>query len=393
LVSTNPANYTPNVKDDGVSGHSAVYAQASQGNTIWAGGKFARVTNASGSISYNRSNLMSFDATNGAMNGFAPNVNGQVWAIEVSGSSLYVGGTFSSINGVQRQSIAKIDATTGAVDTAFNANLAGGRVSQIRLVNGRLFVSGLFSKKLVALDPSTGANTGYVNLAIKGSVSSRAGATEVYRFAVSPDGSRLVGVGNFTSVGGASRTRVFMLDLGGSSASVDPWFYQPFENMCAAASLADYMRDVDFSSDGSFFVVVSTGFVPQSGGIGRDVCDAAARFETNIASPARPTWINYTGGDTLHSTAVSGGVVYVQGHQRWLDNPFGRDNAGPGAVSRQGIGAIDATTGKALSWNPSKTRGVGGRDLLVTPGGLWVASDGARFNGEYHDNIAFAPLP
>jgi hypothetical protein len=151
------------------------------------------------------------------------------------------------------------------------------------------------------------------------------------------------------------------------------------------------MRDVDFSPDGSYFVFVSTGFVPQSGQIGIALCDATARFETTVMNPARPTWINYTGGDTLHSVAVTDVAVYVQGHQRWLDNPFGRDNAGPGAVSRPGIGAIDPVGGKALSWNPTKDRGVGGKDLLVTSLGLWVASDTAHIGHETRMRIALLP--
>ena len=109
-------------------------------------------------------------------------------------------------------------------------------------------------------------------------------------------------------------------------------------------------------------------------------------------SPAQPTWINYTGGDTLHSVAATGAAVYVQGHQRWLDNPDGNNFAGPGAVPREGIGAINPATGLALEWNPGKTREVGGKELFATPGGLWVGSDGERFASEYRACIAFVPL-
>ena len=42
--------------------------------------------------------------------------------------------------------------------------------------------------------------------------------------------------------------------------------------------------------------------------------------------------------------------------QRWL--PQGSNVPGPGAVSRPGIGAIHPSTGLALSWNPTKERGV-----------------------------------
>ena len=52
------------------------------------------------------------------------------------------------------------------------------------------------------------------------------------------------------------------------------------------------LKDVDFSPDGTYFVLVASGFVPQPGGLFSDVCDAAARFETNVQSPTAPTWIN-----------------------------------------------------------------------------------------------------
>jgi len=404
VVSPDPANFTPNVKDDGVS-HSAIYALAQSGTTMYAGGLFQKATNAAGTTTYTRTNLMAFNATTGAMTSFKPNVNGQVWAIEPSadGKWLYIGGTFTSVNGVARPGVAKIDAATGAVDKAFDAKLTSGRVTQIRLVNNRLIIGGTFPKKLLALDPATGADSGYINLSIKGSVASNAGVTEVYRFAVDPKGTRLVAVGNFTSVGGQERYRAFMADLGTSAASVSSWNYQPLKKMCRATSIPDYLRDVDFSPDGSYFVMVSTGWIPATtADNGYTICDAAARFETNVANPSKPTWINYTGGDTLHSTAITGSAVYVQGHQRWLDNadanrclPSGQcgDFAGDGSVSRPGIGAIDPVTGKALPWNPKKSRAVGGKDLLATPAGLWVASDGKKFRGEYRDNIAFCPLP
>jgi hypothetical protein len=392
VVSADPANFTPNVVADSVVGSPAVHALGQLSGTLYAGGKFRTVRSASGSATYIRQNIMAFDAVTGAMRSFAPSFNGTVWAIEPYGTSLFVGGEFTSVNGVARRALVKIDATTGAVISQFSAGITSGDVTEVRMVNGRLIVGGSFPGKLRALDPVTGANTGYINLTISGSVASNAGATKVYRFSVSPNGQHLVAVGNFTSVGGASRWRAFMLTLGTSSATVNAWNYGPLQRMCAGSSLPAYLRDVDFSPDGSYFVIVSTGFVPLSGGIGTDLCDAAARFETSIANPSRPTWINYTGGDTLHSVVVSGSAVYVQGHQRWMDNPYGRDYAGPGAVARQGIGAIDPGTGKALPWNPGKTRGVGGKDMLITSAGLWVGSDGAQFAGETRSRIAFCPL-
>jgi hypothetical protein len=389
VVSANPANFTPNVAS------GAVYKFVQVGGTMYAGGSFSSVSTAPGVSpggTFTRNNIVAFDPTSGVIRSFAPNVAGEVWALASNGTSLYVGGTFATVNGVARRSVAKLDPVTGAVDTAFNANLTSGRVTDAAVVGGRLLVAGTFPGKLRALNLASGANTGYINVGISGTVADNAGPTQVYRFAVNPAGTRLVGVGNFTTVGGQTRWRAFMLDLG-ATATVTTWWYPPLQNMCQATSLPDYVKDVDFSPDGSWFAVVATGFVPQAGGIGRDLCDATARFETNLPNPFRPTWINYTGGDTLHSVAATDVAVYVQGHQRWLDNPQGRNSAGPGAVSRPGIGAIGPTTGLALTWNPTKDRGVGGKDLYVTSQGLWVGSDTTHIGGETHARIALMPVP
>jgi hypothetical protein len=214
----------------------------------------------------------------------------------------------------------------------------------------------------------------------------------VFRFAVNRAGTRLAAVGNFTTVSGQSRPRAFVVNLGETSTSLNPWSYPPLGRMCLADGLADYMRDVEWSRNGSYFVFVSTGYVPrEESEIGTSLCDAAARFEISISNPTEPTWINYTGGDTLLSVEISRRAVYVQGHQRWLDNPYGRDSAGPGAVSRPGIGAIDAVTGLALPWNPTKDRGEGGKDLLLTRRGLWVPSDTTHIGGEVHERLALMP--
>jgi len=85
-------------------------------------------------------------------------------------------------------------------------------------------------------------------------------------------------------------------------------------------------------------------------------------------------------------------AVYVGGHEQWLDNPKGNKDAGPGAVSRPGIGAIDPTTGKALAWNPTRTRGVGVQALVAVPNGLLVGSDTEQLGHEHHGRLGMFPL-
>ena len=114
------------------------------------------------------------------------------------------------------------------------------------------------------MDPATGADTGYLNLGVTGSVAPTAGPTDIYRFAVDPAGTRLVAIGNFTAVGTATRYRAFMVNLGATSGSLASWYYTPLARACRATVEPAQLRDVDFSPDGSFFVIVATGYVPQT---------------------------------------------------------------------------------------------------------------------------------
>lgn len=393
VVSEDPANVTPRVVPSAGVDNPVVHSLAHRSGTIFAGGQFDTVEDAAGTQSYTRHNVVAFNASTGAVRGFSPNVGGTVWAIERYKKAVFLGGDFTTVGGVTRRAVVKVNATTGAVIKKFNASYSSGTVTELRMAKGKLIVGGSMPGKLRALNPGTGRDTGYLSLPIAGSVASNAGPTKVYRFAVSKVTNRLVAIGNFTSVAGQSRWRAFMVNLGTKSAHLNKWSYAPLERLCEAASIPSYLKDVDFSPDGSYFVLVSSGYIPQSGGVGTDICDAAARFEIGEPAPATPTWINYTGGDTLHSVAVTGAAVYVQGHQRWLDNPLGNEaGPGPGAVEREGIGAIDPESGDALPWNPGKTRGVGGKDMLATSTGLWVGSDGALFNGEPRSRIALCPL-
>jgi hypothetical protein len=385
LVSQDPANFTPRVTTG-----EAVYKMLQVGTTMYAGGDFSQVQDSGRTTTFPRSNLFSFTASTGAVTSLSVAFDAPVWGLASDGTSLWVGGNFKTVNGIARRGLVKLNPSTGQVDTAFNAKL-NGNVEDVQLVSGRLIVGGKFAKRLQAVDPVTGADTGYLNLGISGTVASNAGATDIYRFAVDPAHTHLVAIGNFTTVGTTTRYRAFMVDLGGTSGTLAPWYYTPLSRACRAPKLPAQLRDVDYSPDGSFFVIVATGYIPAVGDQGTTICDATAEFSSTVTNPTRPVWINYTGGDTLHSVAVTDAAIYIQGHNRWVSSTG--NGCTPGCESRQGIAALSPVDGSALSWNPGKDRGVGGKDLLLTSAGLWVASDTTHIGGEIHERLALLPLP
>ncbi|WP_295660001.1 hypothetical protein [uncultured Nocardioides sp.] len=392
IVSEDPADFTPRITVG-----NAPFAAVPIGGQMYVGGAFTEVKSSNRSQTYARKNLYGFNMTDGSVTGLSITVDGDILALATDGRSLYAGGKFTAVNGVARRGLVKINPATGAVDTAFNARLTG-TVQDLEVANGRLIVGGRFSKRLTAVNLATGADLNYINLSISGTTSSTAGPTDVWRFGISPDKSKLVAVGNFTAVNGQTRWRAFMVNLGSTSASLAPWYYTHLSKSCgASAKRPAYLRDVDFSPDGAGFFIVSTGGGPLTGDRGLTLCDAAARFNTATTSPSRPAWITYANGDTLLSTVATASAVYVQGHQKSL-----------GPETHEGIGAINPSTGAVLEWDPWKQRGFGGQVLVVTGPesprqGLWVGSDTTQIGGgtspaggpagtpEVHERWAFFP--
>ncbi len=391
VVSENPANFTPSLVQVTGQPKPIVDAIAVSGNTVAAGGRFTRLTQ--GGTTYNRNNLVLFDADDGQVRAVAPNPAGRVWAAAASGGWIYVGGQFSSIGGTNKRSIARINASTGQVDPGFTSAVSG-RVNVLVVANGRLYAGGSFGARLVALNLETGANTGHFNLNISDPLPNAWGNVTILGMAINPQGTRLVATGNFRQVAGQARSRLFVANISGAQATLDPWYYPRFASSCSSTHprRIAYLQGVDFSPTGSHFSVAATGQIPRSGDLDETVCDGVGRF--SMANDNAPQWINYTGGDSVWAVSDTGQAVYTQGHFQWLDNRCGFASRPCGdAVRRLGIGAINPTTGRALPWAPAKRAAIGGRALVATPAGLWVGSDSQNFGGEPGRGIAFAPLP
>ncbi len=390
VVSDNPANFTPNIND------GRVEAIAQAGNTMFIGGTFTQVTPVGGSA-VTKNYLLAFDATTGALSTtFNPTITAEVTSLAVSPDqqSIYVGGSFNTVNGVTMRKLAKLNVSNGALVAGF-ANVApDAAVQDLKISNNRLWIAGAFTKigsvtqpALAALNPTTGARLPYMSLTFAGPRNN--GSLAVTKFDITPDGNRLVAMGNFTTINGLDRGFLGLLDLSSTtSAAVADWQTNFFGPACAGV-FDTYMRDVDISPDGSYFVISTTGAYGGSA----SPCDSSTRWEVgSTGSGLMPTWTDYTGGDTTYAVAITSAAVYTGGHFRWQNNSFAGDSAGPGAVAREGITALDPVNGLPLAWNPGRDRGVGVFDMLATSTGLWVASDTTMIGGETHARIAFFPL-
>ena len=166
---------------------------------------------------------------------------------------------------------------------------------------------------------------------------------KVWNSQISHDGSRMLVEGPFTSVGGQTRHQISMLNLGQNSASLSNWYSNDFNTACV---IGFYTRDAAWSPDDDTVYVATTGAWPtdRSHRSALRPCDAAIAYPATATTVNRK-WINYTGCDSLYSVEATNDTVYIGGHERWANNPIGCDFAGPGALSRPGLAALNASTG------------------------------------------------
>jgi hypothetical protein len=75
-----------------------------------------------------------------------------------------------------------------------------------------------------------------------------------------------------------------------------------------------------------------------------------------------------------------------------LETYCGFNSAGPGAVNRKTVAALDPQTGLPLSWNPGQSQASVVGALLATADGLYVGSDSTLVFGAGHDRMAFFPV-
>lgn len=181
------------------------YALAEDGAGGWyVGGTFA----SSGSVV---TNVMQRNA-DGSLGTFSADANGTVRVLVRSGNTLYLGGTFTTVNGQPRIGVAAVDVVSGAL-LPFDAALsAAASVRTLALANDTLYIGGAFTAVggqpragLARVDATTGAVSSWAPDVVR-----NPGTPEVQKVTVA--NGRVWIAGRFTAVAGLSHIGVASLD-------------------------------------------------------------------------------------------------------------------------------------------------------------------------------------
>jgi hypothetical protein len=340
-----------------------VHALAVSGSTVYIAGFFSQIGGQP------RNSIAALDATSGLLTNWNPNANdgrgypNEVYALAVSGTTIYAGGDFRAIGGQPRNNIAALDATSGLA-TAWNPSALNAssdypsRVNALMLVGLRLYVGGSLGtiggqprSGLAALDTATGAATAWAPAAAP---------SEVRALQVS-GGQVFVG-GEFSSVGGQRRSNIAALDVATGAATA----WNPGAD-----------SDVTALALGDGVLYVGGGF-NHIAGVERH---ALAAFD--LATGAATAWNpdiyadvhGYTGIPLVFTLAVSGTTVYAGGRFTAVD---GQD--------RQFIAAIDAASGAPTDWNPGSDQVVNA--LAVRADRVYAGGSFTRIGGQWRRSLA-----
>ncbi|MEO7297470.1 MAG: delta-60 repeat domain-containing protein [Verrucomicrobiota bacterium] len=303
---------------------------------VLAGGTFTTIGGQT------RNSIARLDATTGLADSFNPSADNIVRSIAVqTDGKILVGGDFSNIGGQTRNSITRLEAVTGAADS-FNPNpSAPSHVNCVALqADGKILAGGSFStltpnggtavtRNNIARLETDGRLDRTVNLGLTNSNVN--GYTYIYTFVVQPDGKFLIG-GGFTTVLGVTRNNIARLN---SDGTLDTAF-----NPNANESIVS----ISLQADGK--ILVGGDFTS----IGGQTRNRIARLDatTGLADSFNPNASGRVGAIVVQvdgKILVGGGFTNIAGQTR---NRIARLDPASGAVDSFNPNASDTVNSIAV---------------------------------------------
>ncbi len=346
-----------------------VWAILSIGSTVYIGGTFTTVRPpgaAAHSGEVPRSRLAAFDRDTGALLPWNPGANKDVYALTASldGTAIYVGGWFAQLGGANRSRLAEVDATTGAVLPW--APRTDNKVQTIAVTPTKIYLGGTFTtvngqprSLLAAVDAAGVLDPTWQPVA----------DTRVLVVTPSPDGTSIFVGGEFLAIDGQTSQRN-LTRLDPDTGAVLAWKFHP-----------GYPVHGIVFGDGMLYAAGDGS----GGHIGAFDLPTGARL-----------WVQQTDGG-VQNLVIMDGVIYGGGH---FDNVCVgvTDGATVGfhcpqnAATRHKLVAIDAVTGDLDPWNPGANSPLGVFGMTIAGGDLAVGGDFTRIGGIAQQGYAqFAP--
>jgi hypothetical protein len=210
--------------------NNSVWALAVSNNVLYAGGDFTSVRppgDPSGTGEVTRTRIAAFNANTGALiTSFNHSVNGGVRALAVSadGSTLYIGGTFSQVDGQSRTNLAAINLTTNALSTTWKPT-ATGPVLAMTVFGGNVYFGGGFTKVNNVAHTRLGAVNGTTGAVLPWSPSAD---RVIAAIAIPPEGGRVIVGGFFDNLDGVAQHGIGAVDIAAGTTSL-PWAFDPVD--------------------------------------------------------------------------------------------------------------------------------------------------------------------
>ena len=384
--------------------NGTVRALAVSGSDVYVGGDF---TTLNGSTTRNHLAKIPISGNGTVDASWDPNVNGAVNALAVSGSDVYVGGSFTQLNtpAVTRNRLARIPtAGAGTVDASWNPNV-NGPVNALAVSGSDVYVGGGFSTlngatarsalAKIPLSSSTGTVDPDWNPNANGSV-----------FALAVSGSDVYVGGNFSTLNGGTAARLFLAKIpaagdGTVDASWNPsannivnalavsgtdvYVGGSFTTLNGGTAARNFLAKIPAAGDGT----VDAGWDPNPNNIvhalatsGSDVYAGGEFTRANVTTRNRLARLNADGSldaswdpnanDSVVELALSGSDLYVGGIFTTLNGSTARNRLAK--IPTSGDGTVDA------SWDPNandqvSALAVSGSDLYV--GGIFTTLNGS----------------
>lgn len=308
-----------------------VNAVASDGTTLYLGGTFTSIGQRSGQLAL-------VNATTGVRDKSIDELGGgQVLALASDGHGGYfVGGDIRRAGALRVRGLAHLTAA-GTYDPNFHP-VANGFVRSLAVAGTTLYVAGDFSTiagqprtRIAAFDLTTGALTSF------------APAINNIVYSLSVSGSELYVGGIYSAIDGQPRSGIARFDL--PSGALSSW-------------------NPNSRPHGTIEAVVATGSTVYLGGIFTQIGSASAPVRNNLAAVDTSTGAllpfdpNVVGNVTTLS--LSGQILYVGGTVTSI-----------GGQARDGAGSVNAATGAVTSFAPAM--GGSSAGFYVTPTTVYLA--------------------